>query len=387
MRQFKFSSVLCVLGVLGGESLRLPAAENASNIASPLRATAESWPMFRGDERGSGVAVSALPDDPQVLWKKSMGKDAVFESTAAIVDGVIYIGSLDGNFWALDLATGDEKWKFFSELGFHAPAAVKDGRVYVGDADGRFHCLDAATGKPLWAIATDAEINACANFYKDKVLVGSQDGSLTCLTAADGKQVWKYQIEDMVQSSPTIADHFVFLAGCDSQLHVIDIETGQATNKLDIGGPTGNAAAVSGDRLFFGSQSNVVLGVDWKKPEIVWEFKAEGRKAPYQSSAAVVENLVILGGRDRTVHCLDAASGQEKWNFPTKGQVDGSPVVVGRRVYIGSADGRLYGLDLQTGEKQWEYDSGSAFVSSPAVAAGRMVIGNDDGELLCFGAK
>jgi len=373
---------LCLSVSIGGFSSAVFAEETG-----PLRATADSWPIFRGDERATGVAVSALPDDPQVLWKKSLGKDAVFESTAAIVDGVVYIGSLDGNFWALDLATGDEKWKFFSELGFHAPAAVRNGRVYVGDADGRFHCLDAATGKPLWAIATDAEINACANFYQDKILVGSQDGSLTCLVAADGKEVWKYQIDDMVQSSPTIVDHFVFLAGCDSLLHVIDINTGKAVNKLDIGGPTGNAAAVSGDYLYFGSQSNFVLGINWKTPEIVWEFKSEGRKSPYQSSAAVAEGLVILGGRDRVVHCLDAASGQEKWNFPTRGQVDGSPVVVGKRVYVGSADGRLYGLDLQTGEKVWEYESGSAFVSSPAIAAGRMVIGNDDGELFCFGAK
>ena len=191
----------------------------------------------------------------------------------------------------------------------------------------------------------------------------------------------------MVQSSPAVVDNRVFLAGCDSLLHIIDIDTGKAITKLDIGGPTGNAAAVSGDRVFFGSQSNFVLGCDWKKPEIVWEFKSEARKAPYQSSAALADNLVILGGRDRLVHALDMASGQEKWNFPTRGQVDSSPVVVGKRVYVGSADGRLYGLDLATGEKVWEYDSGSSFVSSPAVAAGKMVIGNDDGVLYCFGTK
>ena len=61
---------------------------------------------------------------------------------------VVYVGGLNGYFYALDLATGEEKWKFHSELGFCAPAAVRDGLVYIGDTEGRFVCLDATSGKP-----------------------------------------------------------------------------------------------------------------------------------------------------------------------------------------------------------------------------------------------
>ena len=61
----------------------------------------------------------ALTEDPALLWKKSF-KDGMFESTPAIETGVVYVGGLNGYFYALDLATGDEKWKFHSELGFRA---------------------------------------------------------------------------------------------------------------------------------------------------------------------------------------------------------------------------------------------------------------------------
>ena len=34
-------------------------------VAKPLEATADSWPLFRGDAQAQGVAKSPLPDDPQ----------------------------------------------------------------------------------------------------------------------------------------------------------------------------------------------------------------------------------------------------------------------------------------------------------------------------------
>ncbi len=90
----------------------------ATGIVSEAQESGE-WPIFRGNSLSNGVAASALTEDPALLWKKSF-KDGMFESTPAIETGVVYVGGLNGYFYALDLATGDEKWKFHSELGFRA---------------------------------------------------------------------------------------------------------------------------------------------------------------------------------------------------------------------------------------------------------------------------
>ena len=96
--------------------------------------------MFRGDAPSDGIARKALPETPKVLWKRSF-KNGTFESTATIVNGVVYVGSLDGNFYCFDLATGADKWKFPTELGFKAAAAIRNGNVYVGDTHCKLHCL------------------------------------------------------------------------------------------------------------------------------------------------------------------------------------------------------------------------------------------------------
>jgi outer membrane protein assembly factor BamB len=363
--------------------------------SSGLTATADSWPLFRGSPSARGVAVSSLPENPELLWQFD-APEGSFESTAAIVDGVAYVGCLNGYLYALSLADGSEKWKYQTEPGFYASAAVRDGLVYIGDAEGRFYCLDAKSGELRWGFSSKAEIDSSANFWRDRVIFGSQDATLYCLNAATGEKIWEYTIADQIRCFPTIVDDRAFVAGCDSKLHVVDLATGQGSAKLDIESPTGNAPAVFikgdapaalEDMIYFGTEGETFFGINWRKSEIVWRYRNPERAFPYRSSAALTAEFVIVGGRDKLIKALDPATGEPRWTFPTKSRVDASPVIVGDRVFVGGADGRLYALNLRTGEKSWEYEAGGGFNASPAVAAGRLVIGNEDGEVLCFGAK
>lgn len=133
---------------------------------------AADWPLFRGNPLQTGVAEAKLPDQLAVRWKFQT-KDA-FEGTAAIVSGTVYIGCQDEHLYALDLATGKEKWRY-KAAPFKAAPSVRDDAVYVGDGDGMFHCIDAATGKLRWKFETEAEIVSGANFADEQVLFGSYD--------------------------------------------------------------------------------------------------------------------------------------------------------------------------------------------------------------------
>lgn len=348
--------------------------------------TTNSWPLFRGDPQATGIAPGGLPEKLEPLWTFASEKGG-FESTAAIVDGMVYIGSTDGKLYALDLESGKKRWEFATPLGFSASAAVRDGRVCIGDADGMFYCLDAASGKQLWDFQTDGEINSSANFHNDNVLFGSQDSYLYCLDAASGKLVWKFQSQDQIRCFPTIVNNLAFVAGCDGQLHVIDLGQGRGVGAVKIDSPTGSSPAVMDGLVFVGTEGHNFLAIDPRQKKIVWRYENSERGAAFRSSAAVTPDTVIVGSRDKQVHALNPKTGRQFWSFLTKGRVDSSPVVAGRRVFVGSADGRLYALSVETGDVLWQFELGGAVIASPAVANGRLVIGNDSGELYCFGEK
>ena len=64
-------------------------------------------------------------------------------------------------------------------------------------------------------------------------IFGSQDATLYCLDGA-GKQVWKHTIGDQIRCFPTVVANRAFVAGCDSTLHIIDLDTGKSTGGVPI---------------------------------------------------------------------------------------------------------------------------------------------------------
>jgi outer membrane protein assembly factor BamB len=359
-------------------------------LLCPVLASAD-WPLFRGDPLMTGVGTAALPDQLEELWEFKTGHGKTsggIEGAPAVAGGVAFVASLDKFLYAVDIATGKEKWK--TKLGYmKASPSVRKDRVYVGDLDGKFHCVNAADGKVVWSFEAGGEIQAGANFHGDNILFGSHDGTLYCLSP-DGKKVWGAAAEGPINAAAAVVGDLTFATGCsDGILHVIDARTGKELHTVELGGETVATAAVVGDRVYASMVSNQVVASDLKKRERVWAFEAPKRQQPFHSSAAVSQGIVVAGSRDKKVYGIDAATGAEKWSFTTDGQVDASPVIVGDRVYVGclSNDGNFYVLDLKTGKKIQELNLDSPVTGSVGVGPDCILVGTEKGTLFCLGKK
>lgn len=352
--------------------------------SSPLFAA--DWPVFRGGPTMAGTAEAKLPEQLDERWTFKC-KDEI-HSAPAVADGVVYVASMDKHLYALELATGKEKWK--AKLGMmKAPPAIAAGRVYVGDVDGKFHCVDAKTGEAKWNFECGGEITAGANFHGPNVLVGSHDSTLYCLDAATGKKVWDFKIDGPVNGAVAVVGDRTFVAGCDSILHALDAKTGKSVGQVDLGGQAAATAAVYGNFAYVGTMGNQVVAVEWTKPKKTWVFEPKRRQQPFYASAAVTESLVVVGSRDKKVYALDRGTGAEKWSFVTEAMVDASPVVVGNRAYVGclSSTGEFYVLDLATGRQIQKLELDGAINASAAVAGDALLVGTERGTLYCLGKK
>jgi outer membrane protein assembly factor BamB len=63
------------------------------------------------------------------------------ESSPAIVDGRVYVGSNDGRFYVLDVASGAKLWEFNAGAPLSASPAVAEGRIVIGSQDGKLYCF------------------------------------------------------------------------------------------------------------------------------------------------------------------------------------------------------------------------------------------------------
>ena len=53
-------------------------------------------------------------------------------SSPAVANGVVYVGSNDGNVYALNASTGAMLWSYTTGGGVYSSPAVANGVVYVG---------------------------------------------------------------------------------------------------------------------------------------------------------------------------------------------------------------------------------------------------------------
>ena len=120
-----------------------------------------------------------------------------FQSSPAVVDGVVYTGSRDANLYALDARSGAERWRFPTEASWvNSSPAVANGRVWFATSDSsRIHAVDAASGKPVLQEDARAYVFSSPVIAGNVVLMAVLNGILQARDRDSGVLLWEFRTE------------------------------------------------------------------------------------------------------------------------------------------------------------------------------------------------
>jgi outer membrane protein assembly factor BamB len=151
--------------------------------------------------------------DGMQQWKFKTGSRVT--SSPAVHNDPVYFGSYDVNIFAVDAKSGEQRWKFVSEgerrfSGRHlhstdpagesmpdpfdvylSSAAIDADTVYVGSGDGNIYALDAASGALRWKLHTGNVVHASPAIANGTVYVGSWDSYFYTIDAKSGQERWR----------------------------------------------------------------------------------------------------------------------------------------------------------------------------------------------------
>ena len=342
-------------------------------VLTPVVLRAQDAPMFRGNLAHTGDFATTGPRRLDVKWKFSTGAYVI--SSPVVVGQTVFVGSTNGQLYALDRATGVKRWAFQAHARIASTPAVSNGVVYVLSYDDTLYAIDAATGQAKWRFGTAGEHRYTATFlhgtlpkheampdpydtylsspavWNGVVYFGSGDSHVYALDAQSGALRWKHATGNVVHSSPAIVDRTVYIGGWDTFFYALDATTGNERWRFKTGNDT-----------------------------------VEHNQIGIPSSPAVVAGVVYFGCRDSHVYAVDAKSGKEHWRRHNGGSwVISSPAVANGKVYYTTADGLSFvELNATTGDSLWAVRGGSYYFSSPAIAGSMAYVGNWDGRLYAF---
>jgi outer membrane protein assembly factor BamB len=58
-----------------------------------------------------------------------------------VADGLVYVGSAGGDVYAVDTATGRQRWKFPTGSRVSSSPTVADGVVYAANSEGNLYAV------------------------------------------------------------------------------------------------------------------------------------------------------------------------------------------------------------------------------------------------------
>ena len=330
---------------------------------------AEAW-SNRGFAQGELERI-----EPQniLLWR--FATEYYVWSSPVVSNGIVYVGSMDKNLYAIDAVTGKDKWRFATGGTVHSSPAVSNGIVYVGSYDKNLYAIDAMTGTEKWRFAMGGAVVSSPAVSNGVVYFVSKDHHLYAIDAVTGTEKWQFAMNGAVDSSPVVMNGIVYVGSWDKSLYAIDAVTGKEKWRFYTGGWVDSSPAMMNGIVYVRSDDKNLYAIDAVTGKEKWRFYTES----YGGSSPVVSNgIVYLGCTNNNLYAIDAVTGTEKWRFMTGGYVKSSPAVSNGIVYVGSYDKNLYAIDAVTGKLHWRFKTEGEVHSSPEVANGVVYIGSDD---------
>lgn len=279
----------------------------------------------------------------QPAWKFTMSDDGPVETSPIVWHGTMYVTSAHDHVYALDAATGKQKWEFSYSphvIAFAANRGVglMDGNVYVGTLDGHLIALNAETGQKVWDIVgvhdtknsfyTMAPVPYRSASGQDMLLLGVSNGDwggigyITAFDPKDGHRIWEWNtVPGPGEPGNDTWSGDSWKRGGASVWSSLAIDPKSQTLYMSLGNPQPDFLGTvrEGDNLY--SNSLVALDISGNSPKLKWYYQFiphdthdwDPAMPPVLFEGKVdgqSENLVATGDKGGNFWVLDRDSGK-----------------------------------------------------------------------------
>lgn len=329
------------------------------NSGAEIRSTAtiDSNRIYFTNAAGSLFCLDAT--NGNIIWvytrpgekKYSLYSYADYYQSSPVCDhSVVYFGSGNGNIYAIDAGSGQEKWHFQTGGVVHATPVIKNGKLYVGSFDGFFYAL-SLEGKLQWKFKSVGhryfplgEFQGSPAIDVAQIIVGSRDYNLYAIDTGKGFCHWNLAFpKGWAIGKPVIKDKVLYVGSSDDQLFMaIDPATGKSIWKTSLqfnifGGPEfGNGY------VFIGTLMGKLFCLDEKSGHIIWTFET----AAYKKN-----RLIYFNNDDVYREDLFGTVIQKNEDFLDMyyklGGIFSTPVKSNDLLVFTSTDGNIYCLQLR----------------------------------------
>ena len=155
----------------------------------------------------------------ETKWRQKAKR--ALTSSPLLHQGVLYVGSMDGQVYAFNAQDGWPVWRFRANKPVVSSAAVDGNLLFIGSVDNSLYAIDIRSGNKAWSFETGGQVTSSPAVNKGVVYVGSVDGYVYAIEISNGKLKWKFRSGGPITSSPFVANDIVYIGSFDHNLYAL----------------------------------------------------------------------------------------------------------------------------------------------------------------------
>lgn len=322
----------------------------------------------------SAPAVVASAQDNRLDWTLKTGDEV--RSSASIAGGAVYVGSYDGNLYAVDETDGSVRWRFRAQRGIVSRPFPIQEMVIFGSEDRSVYAVSRQTGRSIWSYRTNMAVRSSPLVDEKSCFIGSDDGFLYRIERTKGTAGWRYRTWGPIRSTATSVGDQIIFGSDDGYLYSVHRETGQLIWRYSIGAPVMSSPLGAQNVIVVGASDGAVRGFSENDGKLVWTHQTAKTVI---ASPVVVDQTVYIGSADGAIYALAVDSGSLNWKSPICRQLTATATVDGGWLYVGGVDGAVHCLNRDDGSVKWRAALGGPIVARPLVTAEHIIVGSLDG--------
>lgn len=364
---------VCVEGECVEPEVHAPAPADPNTHAEAMPTAGQDRRWFRGGPAHAGASAAVGPvDEPTELWSVRLG--AVVFATPTLARGpsgasTAYVGTHAGRFVGVELE-GERAGTivFDRDLGgriWATAAAAGEGedlRLFVGNDDDTLFAIAPSRSHAADPIVWKLRLGNCQS------------------TRAPGPEGARCDVD----GGPTIGPGGDLFVGADGVYRISP--TGEirwhwppADKETRPKHVFSTPVVTDDERVYFGGQDGFVTSLDGKTGELRWQYTV---RADVDGSGVIgSDGEFYIGADDGRIYAL-RSDGSLRWSFVAQRDIRSSlGIAPDGTVYATSFDHNLYSI-APSGEVHWVLPTGGILHSSPVVdAAGTVFFGSQDDHL------
>jgi len=270
--------------------------------------------------------LTGMPKQQSKLgWRRPEGTDQPLSPLVASpvlehASNTLLVGSEDGNLYAYDAITGEERWRFETGDKVWSTPVVRDGVVYFGSHDKMIYAVFLDSGEKKWEFATGGVVAGRPLLFRDQVVVGSFDRNLYSLSTRDGTLRWKVEGTNWFWAGAVTDGRTIFAPSMDGNIYAVD-GSGRLLWKHHVGASIVSTPVMLPEGLVVAGRDGTITVLDPSPQDIGMNrvlYSPSLRDADITAPLFANGSSVFVGANDSTVTRVDVVSQKLIWCIGTK---------------------------------------------------------------------